>query len=203
MKKKIIITLLIIFGFSKIFAQSDWNIEAVVAYQEQMNFNFADSLKSPLKDSDKRNFKTLDFYEINPEMVVTAKLIKFKKSKPFSMPTTTDRKPMYRKYGALHFELKGIPCVLEIYQNLDLIKMPKYQNYLFLPFTDLTSGIDSYGGGRYLDLQIPDGDTVLLDFNLSYNPYCAYNEKYSCPLVPKVNDLKVEVNAGVKNFHKP
>ena len=200
--KKIVIILLLVFGFSNVFAQSNWKIEDVIAFQEQMNLSFADSLKSPLKESDRRNFKSLDFFEINPEMVVTAKLIKSKKSKPFSMPTTTDRKPMYKKYGELHFELKGVQCVLVVYQNLDLIKMPKYQNYLFLPFTDLTSGVESYGGGRYLDLQIPDADTVLLDFNQAYNPYCAYNEKYSCPIVPKINDLDVEVNAGVKNFQK-
>ena len=203
MMKKIVIILLLVFGFSNVFAQSNWKIEDVIAFQEQMNLSFADSLKSPLKESDRRNFKSLDFFEINPEMVVTAKLIKSKKSKPFSMPTTTDRKPMYKKYGELHFELKGVQCVLEVYQNLDFIKMPKYQNYLFLPFTDLTSGVESYGGGRYLDLQIPDADTVLLDFNQAYNPYCAYNEKYSCPIVPKINDLDVEVNAGVKNFQKP
>jgi len=203
MIKKTGIILLLVFSFSNVFAQSNWKKEDVVAFQEQMNLSFADSLKSPLKESDRRNFKSLEFYEINPEMVVNAKLIKSKKSKPFSMPTTTDRKPMYKKYGELHFELKGVQCVLEIYQNLDLIKMPKYQNYLFLPFTDLTSGVESYGGGRYLDLQIPDADTVLLDFNQAYNPYCTYNEKYSCPIVPKINDLDVEVSAGVKNFQKP
>ncbi|WP_321538818.1 DUF1684 domain-containing protein [Flavobacterium piscinae] len=73
---------------------------------------------------------------------------------------------------------------------------------MFLPFTDLTSGIESYGGGRYIDLKIQEGKIWTIDFNQAYNPYCAYNEKYSCPIVPEENDLKVEIKAGVKAFKK-
>jgi uncharacterized protein (DUF1684 family) len=69
-----------------------------------------------------------------------------------------------------------------------------------VPFTDLTCGNESYGGGRYLDIDIPEGEEIIIDFNRCYNPYCAYNEKYSCPLTPAVNDLKVEIKAGVKKF---
>jgi uncharacterized protein (DUF1684 family) len=72
---------------------------------------------------------------------------------------------------------------------------------LFLPFTDLTSGVESYGGGRYIDMEVQKGNTWTIDFNKGYNPYCAYNEKYSCPIPPAENDLKVEVKAGVKKYH--
>jgi uncharacterized protein (DUF1684 family) len=72
---------------------------------------------------------------------------------------------------------------------------------LFLPFSDLTCGKESYIGGRYIDLKIPTSDTILIDFNTAYNPYCAYNHKYSCPIVPLENDLPVAINAGVKKFH--
>ena len=72
---------------------------------------------------------------------------------------------------------------------------------MFLPFSDLTSGNETYGGGRYIDLEIPKGKTITIDFNQAYNPYCAYNPKYSCPIVPAENELLTNVNAGVKKFH--
>jgi uncharacterized protein (DUF1684 family) len=73
---------------------------------------------------------------------------------------------------------------------------------LFLPFLDNSNGGDSYGGGRYIDLRIPSDNELDIDFNTAYNPYCAYNEKYSCPIVPRVNYLDLEVRAGVKVFLK-
>ncbi|MCK5678470.1 MAG: DUF1684 domain-containing protein, partial [Flavobacteriaceae bacterium] len=91
---------------------------------------------------------------------------------------------------------------LEIYQNQKLILTTDYEDYLFLPFTDKTNGESTYGGGRYLDLKIPDGDTTVIDFNKAYNPYCAYNHKYSCPIPPKANQLDVEINAGVKAYEE-
>ena len=75
-----------------------------------------------------------------------------------------------------------------------------YRDYLFLPFLDATNGIETYGGGRYIDLTIPESNQITIDFNKSYNPYCAYNEKFSCPIVPRENYLSLKVNAGVKRF---
>jgi len=80
------------------------------------------------------------------------------------------------------------------------MKEEEYRDYLFLPFTDLTNGEQTYMGGRYLDLSIPEGDTIVLDFNRAYNPYCVYNKKYSCPLVPPVNALNTKISAGIKDF---
>lgn len=117
------------------------------------------------------------------------------------MKTSTDRLPVYIKYGEAHFKLNKKDCVLNIYQNADLVKKEEYKDYLFLPYTDLTSGEESYGGGRYIDLKIPKDETIIIDFNKSYNPYCAYNHKYSCPIPPMENRLDVEVRAGVKAFH--
>ena len=105
---------------------------------------------------------------------------------------------MYVKYAELRFTLLGKTCKLDVFQSLDLAKIDEYKDSLFLPFTDLTSGNGSYGGGRYVDLRIPLGDSVTIDFNTAYNPYCAYNHDYSCPIPPKQNDLQVEVKAGVK-----
>ena len=82
------------------------------------------------------------------------------------------------------------------------MKREGLEDYLFLPFIDDTNGEESYGGGRYIDLRIPEGDTIVIDFNKSYNPYCAYNDKYSCPIVPRINYLALEVRAGVMAFNK-
>src|SRR5690606_21025371 len=118
----------------------------------------------------------------------------------FEMPTTTERKPKYKKYGELTFVLLADTLKLSIYQNIGLITKPGYENYLFLPFKDLTNGKESYGGGRYLDLRIPQDSTLVLNFNLAYNPYCAYNHHYSCPIPPYENHLNVEIPVGVKAF---
>jgi uncharacterized protein (DUF1684 family) len=100
------------------------------------------------------------------------------------------------------FNLKGNAYRLNVYQNQDLMKKEGFEDYLFLPFLDDTNGEESYGGGRYIDLGIPEGDEVVIDFNKAYNPYCAYNEKYSCPIVPRENYLDLKVEAGVKAFQK-
>jgi len=75
---------------------------------------------------------------------------------------------------------------------------PEYKDYLFFPFTDLTNNASTYGGGRYIDLRIPQGNVIVLDFNKAYNPSCAYSPKYSCPIVPGENNIDVAITAGVK-----
>lgn len=101
----------------------------------------------------------------------------------------------------MHFSIEGKELKLNVYQNLELIKKPGYEDYLFLPFSDITCGKGSYIGGRYIDMRIPKSEKVTIDFNQAYNPYCAYNYKYSCPIVPLENDLAIEIKAGVKKFH--
>lgn len=118
------------------------------------------------------------------------------------MKTNTTRTPEYVKYGELHFDLQGRRFLLNIYQNIELIKTEGYEDYLFLPFSDETNGVETYGGGRYIDAAIPEGDSLTIDFNKAYNPYCAYNEKYSCPIVPRQNYLNTRIEAGVKMFKK-
>jgi uncharacterized protein (DUF1684 family) len=118
------------------------------------------------------------------------------------MKTTGVREPEYRKYGEVHFVLQGQQLRLNVYQSLDLVHTPGYEDYLFIPFTDLTNGHETYGGGRYLDFRIPKAASVWLDFNRAYNPYCAYTSgKYSCPVPPPENRLPVAVRAGVRSDH--
>jgi uncharacterized protein (DUF1684 family) len=117
------------------------------------------------------------------------------------MQTTTSRLSNERVYGVLSFELQGQTFELNVYQGKDLMKEEGFTDYLFLPFLDNTNGDATYGGGRYIDLRIPLDKELEIDFNTAYNPYCAYNEKYSCPIVPRENYLDMEVRAGVKKFH--
>lgn len=191
--------LLVLFFTSLItFAQSK---KAAEAFQKNLNQEFADAEKSPLTEEDLAVFKTLDFFPIDENFIVEATFAKSKNEKSFAMKTTTDRAPLYVKYGEISFVLNGNNFKLNVYQNLELVKKPGFKNHLFLPFSDLTSGNETYIGGRYIDLEIPKGKTIIIDFNQAYNPYCAYNYKYSCPIVPLENDLATHINAGVKKFH--
>lgn len=172
------------------------------AFQMRINAEFKDASTSPLKDRDRKNFKGLDFFMFDSTYVVTAKLERTPDESPFEMKTTTDRLPIYVKYGIITFNLKGLEHQLNIYQNQDVQKNGSLSANLFLPFLDNTNGEETYGGGRYIDLDIPEGDELVIDFNKAYNPYCAYNEKYSCPIVPRDNYLGLKIEAGVKAFKK-
>jgi uncharacterized protein (DUF1684 family) len=199
MKKLVALLMLMQFGFG--FAQAQFDLASIEKFQKGMNAEYADAKTSPLLPEDLKSFHGLDFYPANELFFVVAKFIRTENEQPFEMKTTTARKPVYVKYGEAHFSIDGQDFKLNIYSNIELSKKKEYKDYLFLPFSDLTCGNESYIGGRYLDLEIPQGDTIVIDFNRSYNPYCAYNPKYSCPKVPLENDLKIEIRAGVQKFH--
>ena len=191
--------LILLFCSVVAFAQKD--LSASEKFQTELNQSFSDSLKSPLTKEDLQHFKGLDFFPLNEKFIVEAKFVRTKKEKAFAMKTTTSRTPLYVKYGELHFTIDEKEFKLNVYQNIDLSKKPGYADYLFLPFSDLTCGKESYIGGRYVDMRMQKGKTWTIDFNKAYNPYCAYNYKYSCPIVPLENDLNIEILAGVKKYH--
>lgn len=170
-------------------------------FQKKINEEFKDPGQSPLSEKDRKEFKGLQFFEIDTAFTVVAEFVRTPFETPFAMPTTTDRKPIYVKYGELYFILKGKEYKLNVYQNQHP-KKEEYKNYLFLPFTDLTNGESTYAGGRYIDMTIPKSNRVEIDFNQAYNPYCAYSGEYSCPIPPKENYLDLQVTAGVKAFEK-
>lgn len=194
--------ILFLMAFSLGCAQDKQMLNGETEWQKKMNADFKDATKSPLKDKDRKKFKGLDFYKFDSTYVVTAQLKRTPDAKPFKMKTTTERRPDYVQYGIITFNLKGKEYQLSIYQNLGLLDEEGYEDYLFLPFLDDTNGNGSYAGGRYTEARIPDGDTIIIDFNTAYNPYCAYNDKYSCPIVPRENYLATEIEAGVKAFKK-
>ncbi len=164
----------------------------------EQNTNFKDSEHSPLTDSDLAEFKFINYYPYDPAYRIEARWVLTPDEEPFPMPTSTKRAPLYRKYGEFHFELDGRELVLAAYRSLDLKVIEGFEEHLFIPFNDLTNGVTSYAGGRYIDFSIPTTESVNLDFNNSYHPYCAYSHKYSCPIPPDENMLDVEIEAGVK-----
>lgn len=169
-------------------------------FQQEKNAEFRDPERSPLPDRYRKNFDGLDFFEPDTTFRVWARLEFTPEAIPFMMPTNTDRESEEVVFAIAHFNLQGRPFSLEIYQTQELLNEPGFEDYLFLPFLDATNGGETYTGGRYIDLRIPEADSLIIDFNKAYNPYCVYNKKFSCPLVPKVNTIDIPIRAGVKDF---
>ena len=197
---KILVPLFLFIFCNSIFAQG-FSPFASENFRREINAEYADKDKTPLTPNDFAVFKGLDFFPVDGKYYVAAKFVRTENAEPFEMKTSGSRRPMYIKYGEAHFTLDGKKLKLNIYRNIELSGKEEYKEYLFLPFSDLTSGQETYIGGRYIDLKVPEGNTIAIDFNQAYNPYCADNHKYSCPLVPIENDLPVEIGAGVKKFH--
>ena len=174
-------------------------------YQQRLNSSFKDATSSPLKKRDLKEFEGLQFFPVDSNFIVTAKLTRIENAPIFKMPTTTDRAPLYKEFGILDFIINNKSLQLTVYQNQEDLEDEQYKDYLFIPFTDETSGNESYGGGRYMDVMLSDitsEDTIELNFNNTYNPYCAYNEKFSCPITPRKNHLDIEIKAGIQDFKK-
>lgn len=177
--------------------------ETIKQFQYKLNIQFADSEESPLTKEDLPSFKSLAFFEIDENYSIEARLELTPESSIFKMQTTTDRLPLFKTYGIAHFTLNGKECTLNLYQSQDFLNNI-HGNLLFLAYNDTTNGKESYSGGRFIDVETPeiDSNTIIIDFNKSYNPYCAYNYKYSCPIPPSENNLPVAIYAGVKDYKK-
>jgi uncharacterized protein len=180
------------------FAQS--HTSDVLAFQEKLNKSYADPDKSPLSKEKLQEFEGLPFFPIDENYRVVSTFQKLPKVDLHTFKTSDNRLRDYEKYGIATFTLDGQEMQLTLFKSISKVITPGYENSLFLPFTDLTNGKETYGGGRYMDVEIPEGDSIVLDFNKSYNPYCAYSTNYSCPIPPKENDLPVYIKAGIKHF---
>lgn len=149
--------------------------------------------------------KHLSFYPVSKTYRVEARFERKENTPWFLMETSGTQKKMYRVYGTLTFTINDTVQSLNIYQSQSLMQTDQYKNYLFLPFTDATSGVETYPVGRYLDLTMEDikDGKVVIDFNKVYNPYCAYvSGVYNCPVPPKENRLTVAIKAGEKAYGK-
>lgn len=184
-----------IFGFSQ--SDSLLAISEIKKFQPELNTEYSDRSKSPLEPKDFKKFRGHAFFPINLKYRVKATLKLTESSTFFLMQTSTDQSRLYRKYADVVFSLEGLEFSIPAYQSKDLMLTKEYADYLFFPF--LTNGETTYSAGRYIDLRIPKvGNELILDFSMAYNPYCAYSKNYSCPIVPRENDLNVKIEAGVK-----
>ena len=171
------------------------NLKTVYEWQKNKNAYFQDPNTSPLRPKEKKKFNGLDFFTPDSKYQVNAFFRESVTKDTIQMKTNTGSVTSEIRYGNLFFELNNRQYVLPVYREVGA-----EDDYVFLPFTDLTNGDLTYGGGRYLDFTFPLKETVLIDFNKAYNPYCAYNPKYSCPLVPSANHLDIAIIAGEKSF---
>ena len=204
LKMKVLFSILFAIVFFGCTQKNPTYENEIKLFQYELNTEFADASRSPLIEEDLKIFKSLEFFEIDENYNIEADFELTPNTKVFEMPTTTDRLPLYRKYGIARFTLDGKKIQLSIYQNQDLMTKPEYVNYLFLPFNDATNGTLTYGGGRFIDLETPTEGThkIRIDFNKAYNPLCAYNHKFSCPIPPSENYISKEIPAGVMAFNK-
>lgn len=153
---------------------------------------FANHPHSPLTLTQKRKFHGLDYYPENLELRLEVEIESLKDEEPLQIQTSTGERQIYRRVGKIHFQVDDSLEELTIFEN---------EHGLFLPFVDSLAGVETYGAGRYLEpVKLPNGK-YLVDFNLAYNPYCAYNDAWSCPLTPWENRLKVPIRAGEKVFY--
>lgn len=162
-------------------------------FRREKDAFFGSDPQSPLTHEQQHAFKGLKYFSENAGLRLEIPVEKFPTRETISMLTTGGDPQIYQRYGRLQFEVEGQKAELTLYSSED---------GFFLPFVDNLAGRETYPAGRYVEVeQLPDGK-FRVDFNLAYNPYCAYNDKWSCPLTPFENRLKVPIRAGEKIFHE-
>lgn len=173
--------------------------EQLNEYRQKYKIDFLTDDRSPLSKADTGY---LDFFPANDNYIVTAKIEITPDAEHFQMPTANGSSKPYRQFGIVTFTINDTTSTLIVYQSINLVKKDKYKDHLFLPFTDATTYIETYGGGRYLDLSQKDitNGELELDFNKAYNPWCAYATGYLCPIPPPENRLKIAISAGEKKY---
>lgn len=193
----LVVAAIIFYSFQGKDSGKEYEVEITTERQAKDDY-MRSSDESPFGD-EKKNFKKLNYFPVDVSYRISAKLVSIDNKKVVTLPTSDNLEKGYLEYAFAEFELSGEPCKLLI---LEIMEEGPYRGTLFLAFADATSANETYGAGRYLDVKkVPGASSVMLDFNQSYNPYCAYSEKFSCPFPPKENVLKVAVRAGEKNYH--
>jgi uncharacterized protein (DUF1684 family) len=166
----------------------------LTAFRAAKDRFFKEHPQSPLTDEQRDSFTGLRYFPEQPALRLALPVEPFAEDAAIELQTSTGDTRAYRRLGTLRFTVEG--------QEASLMLFADEAGGLFLPFADALAGQETYGAGRYLEPE-PLGDgRVLLDFNLAYNPYCAYNEEWSCPLTPPENRLKVAIRAGERLFHE-
>ena len=172
--------------------------QRVLNWRKERDAFFKNHQRSPLLPNEKSHFKGLRYYPFDPKYFFSGKIdrLVFNINNPKYYATFLTNKgtnKRYLSYGKFRFTLDGKQYTIEIYKSI-------LSDYLFVPFKDKTNEKETYKGGRYLDAEIQADYKVVLDFNMAYNPSCAYNEKFVCVLPPRENMLNIEIRAGEKDF---
>ena len=171
--------------------------EAIMIHQrKEKDWFFKNHPQSPLLPNKRIEFRGLDYYSVDPSMVFEVELHEHKKKEIISIADNRGEQQQYLRWGFFQFEMNNEIVELQAY------KRDKNEEHLWLPFKDQTNGKETYGAGRYIDLDDrnrKEGKWIV-DFNLAYNPFCAYSEYYVCPFIPPENWLKIEIKAGEKDF---
>jgi uncharacterized protein (DUF1684 family) len=163
------------------------------AFRKGKDDFFAHSPDSPLDRADRYEFKGLKYFPENPGLRLDVQVERSPGEQRVEIPTSTGSVQVYRRFGRFAFDVDGQEARLTLYAD---------ENGYFLPFVDSLAGKETYPAGRYLEPEPLGEDRFRVDFNLAYNPYCAYSERWSCPLTPAENRLKVPIRAGEKIFHE-
>lgn len=198
---RILLLFLLLCITSAVHAQKNY-AESLAEYREGYRNKFLEEgPRQPLKPEE---VKLLRFFEADSTFKVEANFQRTRDEKPFEIPTSSGKTKTFVKFGIASFVLKGDTLELSIYRNLMTARLPMYRDHLFLPFQDDTNGDSTYGGGRYIDMEISDIQygKLMIDFNKAYNPYCAYSDGWNCPIPPPENVLPLAIEAGEKDFEK-
>ena len=173
-------------------------IEAILNFRKQKDEFFKHHPNSPIPSEERATFKGLKYFDPDIKYRFSVKINEYDKKEKIYMLTSTGDTQLHNVFGYVEFEINGKKQRLQVYTS------DRNPDYYFVPFMDLTSGKETYGAGRYLELEHDKGnpERFILDFNLAYNPYCAYNDAYSCPIPPKENRLQVRIEAGEKNYRE-
>lgn len=195
----LVVVVAVIIFYSLQGKDSGKEYEAQINQERQAKDDFMRSSDESPFGEEKKNFKKLNYFPVEGDYRISAKLRSPENRKVITLPTSDGLEKKYLEYGFAEFELNGEPCSLLI---LEIMDDGPYRGTLFLAFADATSAQDTYGAGRYLDVKkVPGASSITLDFNQAYNPYCAYSDSFSCPFPPKENVLKTAIRAGEKTYH--
>jgi uncharacterized protein (DUF1684 family) len=170
-------------------------MSTLAQFRQEKDHFFKHSAQSPLTPDQRKSFQGLVYYPENDALRMEISLEKAAKAESVRMQTSTGDVQDYYKVGQVKFPVDGVEATLQVYVSAQ-------GGEYFVPFVDATAPEESYGAGRYLEPEDLGDGKLLLDFNQAYNPYCAYNEMWSCPLPPRENRIKVRIEAGEKKFHE-
>lgn len=171
----------------------------VLRFREHRDKLFRDPVFSPLPRNEIGSFIGLKYYDFTAEMIVKAVFEPVDGEQVFLMPASRGSDQRFLKHGILRFRLGGAERTLTVFRSESSAKR---NGSLFLPFRDETSGSETYGAGRYIDIAAPSGSEITIDFNYAYSPSCAFSDEFACPFPPRENYLGTPVRAGEKIYRE-